>query len=169
MLKFAVTGPESTGKTTLCMQLANKYGTHYVPEIAREFCEKINRTPTLKEILDLIELQKAEEQKLIHPGLDMLFLDTDYINFKIWIEEVYKQCHLSLDAYIRSNRYDLYLLCNTEVDWENDGVRVNNHNREYLFNKFIEELDYYKLPYIIITGTGENRLNQAIAAINSFL
>ena len=41
--KFVVIGPESTGKSTLCSQLAEHYQTTWVPEYAREYLEK-NRT-----------------------------------------------------------------------------------------------------------------------------
>ena len=35
--KFVVIGPESTGKSTLCSQLAAFYKTNWVPEYAREY------------------------------------------------------------------------------------------------------------------------------------
>ncbi|MBK7030628.1 MAG: ATP-binding protein [Bacteroidales bacterium] len=41
MLRIAITGPESTGKSWLAEQLAEYYGTVWVPEFAREFLEQI--------------------------------------------------------------------------------------------------------------------------------
>ena len=38
--KFVIIGPESTGKSTLCSQLADHYKTSWVPEYAREYLLK---------------------------------------------------------------------------------------------------------------------------------
>ena len=37
MKKVVVIGPESTGKSTLCQQLAEHYGVSWVPEYARQY------------------------------------------------------------------------------------------------------------------------------------
>ncbi len=39
--KIVVIGPESTGKSTLCLQLAEHYQTLWCPEYAREYLEKM--------------------------------------------------------------------------------------------------------------------------------
>jgi nicotinamide riboside kinase len=37
MRKIVIIGPESTGKSTLCQQLAEYYDTVWCPEFAREY------------------------------------------------------------------------------------------------------------------------------------
>jgi nicotinamide riboside kinase len=49
--KFVVIGPESTGKSTLCNQLAKHYDTRWVPEFAREYLEKNGTNYTYDDLL----------------------------------------------------------------------------------------------------------------------
>lgn len=39
IIKIALFGPESTGKTTLAKQLADHYKTEWVPEFARDYLQ----------------------------------------------------------------------------------------------------------------------------------
>jgi len=41
ILKIAIVGPESTGKTTLAEQLAIKFDTVWAPEFARDYLQKM--------------------------------------------------------------------------------------------------------------------------------
>ena len=49
--KFVIIGPESTGKSTLCNQLAEHYQTLWVPEYAREYLEKNGTDYTYDDLL----------------------------------------------------------------------------------------------------------------------
>ena len=51
--KFVVVGPESTGKSTLCSQLAEHYHTTWVPEYAREYLEKNGMDYTYDDFLTI--------------------------------------------------------------------------------------------------------------------
>jgi len=48
IIKIAIVGPESTGKSTMSKWLADYYKTIWVPEFAREYCENLTADPTLR-------------------------------------------------------------------------------------------------------------------------
>jgi nicotinamide riboside kinase len=49
--KIVVVGPESTGKSSLCEQLAMKYQTPWVPEYARDYLMKLGRPYDYNDLL----------------------------------------------------------------------------------------------------------------------
>ena len=77
MLKIIVTGPESSGKTTLCKALSKHFKISYSKEYAREYLEKLNRDYTQE---DLIKIAKGQ----LHAENGIQLLDTDLITIKIW-------------------------------------------------------------------------------------
>ena len=60
--KIVVIGPESTGKSTLCLQLAEHYQTLWCPEYAREYLDTHGKEYNYEDLLTIakgqIELEK---------------------------------------------------------------------------------------------------------------
>ena len=108
MLKKVVTiGPESTGKSSLCEQLAKHYNTSWCPEYAREYLTIHGMQYTYEDLLTIANGQVELEEKYIqwaksngqsantHTG-DLhspLFIDTDMYVMKVWCEFVFGTCH----------------------------------------------------------------------------
>ena len=63
--KIVVLGPESTGKSTLCSQLAAHYHTTWVPEYAREFLEKKGTQYTCDDLLLIAKGQLNSEDEIL--------------------------------------------------------------------------------------------------------
>lgn len=61
--KFVVIGPESTGKSSLCSQLAEHFNTLWVPEYAREYLEKNGTYYTYENLLTIAKGQIALEDE----------------------------------------------------------------------------------------------------------
>ena len=68
LIKIVLFGPESTGKTTLSIQLAKHYNTVWVQEYARPYLQKVwnqeRRTCEAKDILPIAFGQMALENRL---------------------------------------------------------------------------------------------------------
>ena len=63
--------------------------------------------------------------------------------------------------------YDLYLLTDTDIPWEEDAFqREGPKVRDMLHHRFIQELKKRDLLYILISGTAEERLETSLKAIN---
>ncbi len=168
VLKVAVTGPESTGKSLLCQQLAGHFNTVHVPEYAREYVDRLNRPYCREDILVIAREQLSREDALVKIANRYLFCDTELIVAKIWELHKYKDCHPWILEQIEKRRYDLYLLCDIDLPWEPDPQREYPHMRNFFFDWFRRELEGYEFPYLIISGSRNERLDNAIRAVESF-
>jgi len=63
MKKIVIIGPESTGKTTLCEQLATHYQTLWCPEYAREYLLKNGTDYSFDDLLTIAKGQIALEEE----------------------------------------------------------------------------------------------------------
>jgi NadR type nicotinamide-nucleotide adenylyltransferase len=167
-LKIAVTGPESTGKSSLSQALAKHYNTLFVPEYAREYIENLQREYNQDDILDIAKGQLRHEQDLAKRAEGYLFCDTELIVTRIWCLHKYKQCDPWIDDHIRSNTYDLILLCDIDLPWTFDKQREHPHLREFFFNWYKKEIEFFGFPYRIVRGQAQQRINNAIEIINRY-
>ncbi|TAG91480.1 MAG: ATPase [Bacteroidetes bacterium] len=169
MIKIAITGTESTGKTTLAQQLAVHYQTIWVEEYARIYLNTFGKNYTEKDVWKIIKgqinLEKSKE--LLNPKI--LFLDTDTTVLKIWLENSYQRCpNWFLELY-QNHHYDFYLLMKPDLVWEYDELREHSELREELHQKYIQALNQKNAKYVIIEGQQKNRFDKAVFEIDSFL
>jgi nicotinamide riboside kinase len=191
--KIVIIGPESTGKSTLCEKLAAHYQTLWVPEYAREYLEKHGTDYSYEDLLTIakgqIELEerissrlKVQSSKLktenpiqnsqsstLNPQPStLLFIDTDMYVMKVWAEYVFNNCHNWILNRIAERKYDLYLLCDVDLPWIEDKLREypDAGIRKKLFYFYKELMTSQSTPWHIISGNYEQRLQNAINAIN---
>lgn len=170
--RVAVTGPESTGKSWLCRELALHYNTAYVPEYAREYIAGLQRDYSREDILQIARGQvenerlmaEEVERKQVRP---LLFCDTELIVTKIWSLHKYNHCDPWILDHISKNTYDLYLLSDVDLPWEPDPQREHPQLRSFFFEWYRRELEDYGFPYCVVSGQGYDRLQNAIEAINN--
>jgi NadR type nicotinamide-nucleotide adenylyltransferase len=167
--RIAFIGPESSGKTTLCKQLADYYKTFWVAEYSREYMEQLNRPYTLEDILLISKKQLENEQELLMKSNNLLFADTELINSKVWCEDKFEYCPEWISEKIEEKKYDLYLLTKPDLPWQPDPVRENPTRRDYFYNLYLKELQTRKFNYEIIAGEGDTRFNNAVKAVDEFL
>ncbi|MEI6899898.1 MAG: ATP-binding protein [Bacteroidota bacterium] len=160
-MKIAVTGPESTGKSTLAEGLAKHFRTTWVPEYARSYIDKIERTYNYQDILKIAKGQIREEDNSLQSADHLMFCDTELIVTKIWCEVKYGKCHPWILNRIKRSHYDLFLLCDIDLPWQEDPQREHPDMREYLFKRYLDEITYYQFPFAIISGIGDERLVSA--------
>ena len=165
-IRIAVTGPESTGKTTLAMQLAERFGGQYIPEYAREYVEKLPHHYTFEDVESIAKAQLDQYLSTEIMNGELFVFDTWLIITKVWFNWVFQKSPDWLEQQIRNCQIDLFLLCCPDLPWEADPVRENGgENRLKLFEEYRKELTKYGFKYVEIGDSGENRLNNAILAI----
>ncbi|WP_300600199.1 ATP-binding protein [Niabella sp.] len=173
--KIVIIGPESTGKSNLCAALARHYETSWCPEYARDFLMENGKTYTYDDLLVIAKGQLALEdqysQQLRNTGTSPLFIDTDMYVMKVWCEFVFNKCHTFILDAIAERRYDLYLLCNTDLPWVQDELREypDPETREELFQIYKSLLIDQETPWVEIKGLGTNRIEAAINAVDGFM
>lgn len=169
LVRIALIGPESTGKSVLCEQLAAHYQTAWVREFARHYLPTLSRPYQLNDIVWIGKKQSEQESELAEQANQCLFIDTEYINLKIWCEEVFQEVPDWIRERCNKPQYDLYLLTFPDIPWQSDPLRENEHRRDYLFMRYKEALDNIAAIYSIVSGTGNDRFNTALAAVEKFL
>lgn len=169
MIKVAITGPESTGKSWLAENLARHYNTIWVPEYAREFLNQTGGEYTYDDILKIAEGQYKNENQLLEKANRLLFSDTEFLVTRIWCEVKYGKVHPWIEEMAVSHRYDLYLLCDIDLPWEYDPLREHPEMRQLLYDKYKVALDALNVNYSVVSGSGDNRLKNAIEFVDSLL
>jgi NadR type nicotinamide-nucleotide adenylyltransferase len=168
IFKIAVTGPESTGKSVLSEQLAKHFGTVWVPEFARSYLDHLGRPYAEEDILIIAKGQLEREHSLECNADHYLFCDTELIVTKIWSEVKYNRCDPWILDNISRNRYDLFLLCDIDLPWVDDPQREHPHYRKQLYDLYYNELSGRKFPFRVIRGYGDERLKNALVAIEEY-
>ncbi|MBC7398346.1 MAG: ATP-binding protein, partial [Mucilaginibacter sp.] len=99
----------------------------------------------------------------------ILICDTTFITVKIWSDEIFgKSPQVVLDELPKS-QYDLYLLLNIDMPWQEDPLRDFPHKREHFMDVWYKELNDLNANYVLISGIGQDRYDSAVAAIDKFL
>ena len=172
--KVVLYGPESTGKTTLSIELAKHFKTNWVPEYAREYLQTIwdneKRICEPKDILPIAIGQMKLENELAIKSKSLLICDTNLFETMVYSKYYYGgNCDPLLEKYALKNDYDLYLLTDIDIPWEKDDLRDKPNEREESFQIFKNELIQNNLPFRIISGTRVERLKKAVNYINKII
>ena len=170
IIKIAIYGPESTGKTTLAKQLASHFNTVWAPEFARDYLqEKWNAKQEICVAEDLLPIaigQMQLENEALQKANKYLFADTCLMITKVFSEIYYGFCDAKLDKAARKHKYDLFFLTDIDVPWEQDDLRDSPNERVATFEKFKQALIENNKPFIVLSGNPEIRLQKAIAIID---
>ncbi|MGY4383493.1 NadR type nicotinamide-nucleotide adenylyltransferase [Pedobacter sp. UYP24] len=167
--KIAIVGPESTGKSTIAHELAKHYHTLWVPEYARYYCAALTEPCNLQDEVNMFHGQLALEDAILAIAeKPLIFCDTTFITVKIWSDEVFGETpSIVLDALLVYH-YDLYLLMDIDLPWQEDPLRDFPHKRQHFLNTWHQELKALNANYVVVRGI-KDRTSNAIAAVERFL
>jgi len=162
MYKIIVTGPESSGKTTLCKALSQHFSLPFSKEYAREYLDALSRDYNQDDLLKIAKGQLQAEN-----GIQLL--DTDLITLKIWSEYKYGSCDKWILNQVEKQKSEkrFYLLCKPDMPWEADPQRENPDDREELFEIYKKETESFGNDYFVVEG--ENRTENSISKISSLI
>lgn len=146
-MKVILTGPESSGKTTLCGILANHFKIPFSAEYARKYLSSLDRNYTQKDLIKIAKRQLQSEK-------NQRILDTDLITIKIWSNYKYGDCDKWILQQIQKQKSKerFYLLCKPDIKWEKDPLREHPKDRIKIFQLYKKELENLNHKYYIVEG-----------------
>lgn len=147
---IALVGAESTGKTSLAIDLSKKYKAFLVEEQARYYLQDIGLKYTTQDIYNIAKLQIDAEKRAIASDHSLLILDTELITIEIWLEFYGFDIPSWISEYIQHCHYE-YVLLDTNVPWVADDLRNNPQDRSKITEMFRSKLDHYKKRYKTLT------------------
>ena len=178
--KIVVLGPESTGKSTLCAELANHYDTIWCPEYARQYLHQNGTHYDYDNLLTIAKGQLLGEDQLVEKAVlnnnkektnNKIIIDTNMYVMKVWCEYVFNNCHPFILEQINARKYDAYLLCDIDLPWTADEMREypDEAPRKELFTIYKELLMNQNTPWGIVSGIGAERTENAVHLIEKLI
>lgn len=175
VIKIVAIGPESTGKSKLCSDLAKVFSTNWCKEYAREYMFAHGNKYSYGDLFTIAkgQLQLEEEATnaciALHEqekkeGRPILFLDTDMYVMKVWCEFVFGKCHPMILEEIVQRTYDGYLLCKPDLPWVKDELREYPDlvTRETLYHQYKDLLINQHTPWFEVNGLDSKRLEDTV-------
>lgn len=167
-IKVVVLGTESTGKTTLAEQLVTHFNCSAVKEAGRDLIANSNSFE-----FDDLHLVASEHAKRIDKAVleqsPLIIIDTDIHITKSYANFTFdKTLEIKSEIY-NSNKADLYLYLNNDVEYVQDGTRLSESDRNLLDISHRQILTEHNVNFIEIDGTWDKRFEKAVERINKLI
>lgn len=171
--RIVVTGPESSGKTTLAEGLAEALQTPWTPEFARFYVAALPRPYRRADLPAIARGQAAWEQWYAAQAGRLLICDTDWTVLDVW--DRYRFPHETPrfdfknymlnggDQQVKS----VYLLCAPDIPWAPDPLREHPQERGILFEHYRQLLENEGAAYHVMRGNYDARLANALQIIQN--
>ncbi|WP_417589301.1 AAA family ATPase [Owenweeksia hongkongensis] len=166
--KIVISGPESTGKSWLTKKLGEHFQVPFADEYARHYLEENGPDYDFDTLEKIIKGHKSHQLKAIQKAENLVFLDTDLLNFKIWEELVFGKTHDFIEKEIEKENDHIYLLTYPDIPWEKDPLRENPNYRLELFEINLDLIKKLNRPYQIVKGDFDDRFENALSALEVF-
>jgi nicotinamide riboside kinase len=170
--RIALLGAESTGKSTLALDLAAHLRAHglratAVPEVLRDWCLQAGRAPRPEEQLAIAREQERRVDEAA-AGADCVISDTTALMVAIYAGMLFEDGELYRLALQRQRGYDATLVTGLDLPWVADGLqRDAAHAREDVDALVRTLLARAGVAYQVVYGSGAQRLRSALAALAS--
>jgi HTH-type transcriptional regulator, transcriptional repressor of NAD biosynthesis genes len=168
LLKVVILGTECTGKTILTEKLAKYFNCSFVSEAGRDIIANSN-TFTFDDLY-LVATEHAKRiEKLILANSPLVIIDTDIHTTKSYSRFTFeKELEISTDIYT-SNRANIYLYLNNDVEYLQDGTRLSEAERNLLDHSHRQVLKDHNIEIIEVKGDWNERFEKAVEQINKLI
>jgi NadR type nicotinamide-nucleotide adenylyltransferase len=164
LLRVAILGTASSGKTTLAAALAHDYGTVWVPEYLREFVDAEQRIPVAADQIHIARTQQAREDAAAPHAHRYLFCDTTPLMTAVYSRHYFLgiDAELALLADAHQRDYAVTLVTAPDIPWVADGLQRESEQVSVTINAMLmEELSRRGIAYQLVAGDPAQRLAQA--------
>ena len=168
VLRVAILGAESSGKSTLAAALATHYGTLWVPEYLREFVASNARVPVEGDQFGIARTQREREDAAAQTASSLLFCDTTPLMTAVYSRWYWGRVDAQLALLERHHDYAFTIVAAPDSPWEADGLqRESAAVRQAVHELVLQALAERGLPYLLVTGSLPQRMLQATGLLDS--
>lgn len=167
-IKVVILGTESTGKSTLTEKLAHYFGCSLVKEAGRDIISDSNSFQYNDLFLVATEHAKSINKAVIGQS-PLVIIDTDIHITKSYSKLIFNRELKISDHIYDSNKANLYLYLNNDVDHIQDGTRLNEANRNLLDKSHRNVLEVYGISLVEVKGNWNQRFQKAVIEIDKVI
>lgn len=164
IMKIVLLGAPSTGKTTLTAALAETFNTQWMPEYGREYWDQhqSNRRLTPPQLVEIAEGHLEREEQHLLASNRYLFVDTNALTTYHFALSYHGMAEprLAQLADQAQQRYDLVLVCDTDIPYDDTWDRSGEVQRTIFQKQLLAQLQQRRQPYYLIGGPLEQRIAQ---------
>ncbi len=165
--KVAVTGPESSGKTTLSKALSESLSLPLVPEFARVYLTLKHEAYNYNDLIYMARVQRFMEDLYLGTEHPSIICDTSMLDILVWSKVKFGRVDATIEETI-NQRYSAFLLCKPDMPWESDPLRENANARWDLYQLFLNYLQDHNLPFVELGGGESERLRISTEFVSAF-
>lgn len=174
MKRVVIYGPESTGKSTLTQALARHFDEPWAPEHVRQYWIDHDGDITAKDLDAIGRGQLAGECEAENRARRVFFSDTDLLTCRLWDDLLFPgHCPdwVRAEGDARAQSAALYLFCENDLPYVPDPMRSypTEEGRRMCRELWQRSLEELGVGFVLIQGTGEERLALAIRAVEEEL
>lgn len=160
--KVVFLGAESTGKSTLATEAAKAWGTVHVPEYGRQHYEAKGGELDLDDYVHIARRQRELEDAAALHADRYLFVDTNAITTMFFSHYYNRDSRPDLRALAAecATRYRHVIVCDDDIEFEQDGWRDNAVWRARMQGMVLHDLAVRGIEYSVVSGTVDERLAQ---------
>jgi HTH-type transcriptional regulator, transcriptional repressor of NAD biosynthesis genes len=177
-MRVSILGAECTGKSTLARALAQQleplFGTvRVVPEYLREWCDLHGRTPLAHEQAAIAaeQLRRIRVSNNASPGANSCTVtDTSPLVTAVYSDLLFQDASLYDDAIATERETDVILVTGLDLLWQADGLQRDGVAMQRQFDTRLRDvLAAHQLAYATVYGQGQQRVDAAMAAVDSHI
>lgn len=164
--KVVFLGTECTGKSSISKAVSEQFNSSLVEEIGRDIVENSEEFNT-EQLLLIAKLHAQSIEKSSAELKPFVFIDTD-----IYITQSYAKFafgeYLDIPQGIYdTNKSDIYFYLNNDLEFIQDGTRMDVKSRDILHQSHIETLQNFDVKFVKISGDWEIRYDKIISILRN--
>ncbi|MDQ2822252.1 MAG: ATP-binding protein [Pseudomonadota bacterium] len=161
VLRIAILGAESSGKSTLAAALAGHYNTLWVPEYLREFVDTHARVPREEDQYAIALTQLTRENDAALRATRFLFCDTTPLMTALYSRVYWGRVDTQLAGLDSVHNYALTLVTAPDGPWVPDGLqRESEAVRQSVHAQVLANLTARAIAHTVVTGEPDQRMAQ---------
>ena len=165
MQLVSIVGPESTGKTTLAIELARLHHGVWLPEYAREYLSDTRYSE--EEVHIVAREQLCRELDFVCAAPRFGVLDTDAVVLRIWFAEKFGHVPIYIQSHLERQADRCYLLTYPDLTWKFDPQRESKSDLFRLFEAYEQVLTELGVLYAVVKGQRNERTKCALENLES--